>query len=232
MKIECIVIDQIADAMVLPVDEPLRRHIDECPRCGSLAAAYSSFVRADAAGLPVGADTGDADARLMRFLEDQIGAHETPAPEPGSPRSHEGFLARLIAGFAGLPMRPAIAAAASVVVAAIIVWQIQSPDYQDHAILRGAGLLPLIEVLEPHVLAGDSLQIHWEAVEGADGYSFVLFDQKLDAFFRADTGTEATYVLNRQLLPEDAPRVAICRIAALSDGDEIAETAPFPLRLP
>ena len=123
-------------------------------------------------------------------------------------------------------------AAAIVVVAAIVVWQTRSPDYQDHPILRGAGTLPLIEIPEPPVIAGDSLQIHWEAVEGADGYRFVLFDQELDEFFRAETGPEATYVLKRQSLPEDAPRVAICRIAALSDGDEIAETAPFPLRLP
>ena len=144
MKIECIDPGQIAEGLARAAGDPLRHHIDECPRCSSLATAYSSFVQADAAGLPAGADIGDADARLMRFLEDQIGAHETPAPETGPPRSHQGFLARLIAGFAGLPMRPAIAAAASVVVAAIIVWQIQSPDYQDHPILRGAGMLPLI----------------------------------------------------------------------------------------
>ncbi len=232
MKIECIDIEQIADALALPADDPLRRHMDQCPRCSSLATAFSSFVEADVASLPAGADTVDADTRLMRFLDDQIGAMESPEPLPEPASSGGGFFARLVAGFAGFRLRPALVAAAIVVVAAIVVWQTQSPDYQDHPVLRGAGMLPLIEIPEPPVIAGDTLQIHWEAVEGADGYRFVLFDQELDEFFRAETGPEAAYVLKRQSLPEDAPRVAICRIAALSDGDEIAETAPFPLRLP
>ena len=45
-------------------------------------------------------------------------------------------------------------------------------------------------------------------------------------------GPATTYDLSREALPAGTPAVVICRIAALQDGDEIAETAPIRLELP
>jgi hypothetical protein len=172
----------------LSIDDPVRRHVDQCPRCSSLLASYEVFIRADAAA---GADPADAEARLMDFLQERVGAGGPAPPAPDKAPGDDGFFARLKDVFV---LRPAWVAAALVVTAAAVLWW--QPWGVEQPALRSTAGSSLLEVLPPETLP--------------------------DAF----------YDLSRAELPADTPDVIICRVTAIREGDEVAETAPVPLELP
>jgi hypothetical protein len=224
MSTECIDVEQIGEVLELPPDDELRLHVEQCPRCSSLLASYQAFI----VGEPADADNlADAETRLMEYIHRQTGAGEPPKPQ-GDPRTGEGgVLARLKATF--FPA-PAWVAAALVVVAAVAWWQPWKTTGQPA--LRSVSRTSLIEIAQPQPTAGGAVRLDWEAAEAADGYRVVLYDRELKEVVRLDAGTETSLDLTRAALPDGAPRLLICRIAALKDGDEIAESAPVPLDLP
>jgi len=224
MKDECVTVEQIAKVLELPAGDPVRRHVDQCPRCSSLLAAYQAFIVADPT---VGASTADAELRLMDFLNERIGSPE-PAPPPADDApGDEGLLARWRGIFV---LRPAwIAAALVVVVAAVLWWQ---PWVVEQPALRSTAESSLLELLPPEPLPGGAVRIDWEAREGADKYEIILYDSNLAEIIRIEAGPATFFDLTREDLPPGSPSVLICRVAAFQDGDEVAETAPIPLEFP
>ena len=68
MKGECVRIEHMADIELLPADDPRRRHVESCPRCRAVYAAYRDFMA------PAAADAGpeQARARLEAALEREM----------------------------------------------------------------------------------------------------------------------------------------------------------------
>jgi hypothetical protein len=217
-------VERIGEVLDLPPDDELRQHVESCPRCSSLLASYQAFIVAEPAD---SAKLADAEARLKEFLHRRIGTGEPSTPQ-GDPRPGEGgFLARLKAAFYPAP---AWVAAALIAVAAVAWWQ-QWKSTEQPA-LRSVSPTSLIELALPQPISGGAVRLDWEANEAADGYVVVLYSLELEEIARLDAGRETSLDLTRAALPQDAPQVLICRIAALKDGDEIAESAPVPLNIP
>jgi hypothetical protein len=224
MKSECVGVDQIGAVLELPEDNPVRRHVERCPRCASVLAAYLAFVEAQPAA---GADTADAEARLMGFLRDRIGSAATIPPATERRPGGIGFFGRLRAA---VNARPAWVAAALVVLVAGVVWW--RPWVVDKPALRSVASLPLLKMHPPQTLSNGAVRLGWESKEAAGAYRIVLYNQELEEIARLDAGAATTFDLVRDKLPPDTPAVVICRVAALQNGDEIAETAPIAVELP
>jgi len=224
MSNECVSVERIAEVLELPAGNALRRHVEQCPRCSSLLTSYQAFIVADPS---VGANLADADARLMEFLQAQFGAvGPTPRSADSTP-GDGGFFARLKGAF--LP-RPAWVAAALVVVAAVVWWQ--PWNVAEPPALRSTSATSLLEIALPQALTDGVVRLSWEATDVADEYQLVLYDKSLEEIARLEAGPETTYDLSRDELPAGAPSVLICRIVALQDGDEVAESAPIPVEIP
>jgi len=224
MSHECVSVERIAEVLELPAGNALRRHVEQCPRCSSLLTSYQAFIVADS---PAGADLDDADARLTRFLQGQFRpAEPTPYSADTTP-GDDGFFARLKGAF--FP-RPAWVAAAVLVVAAVVWWQ--PWNVAEPPALRSTSSTSFLEMAPPQTLSRGVVRLSWEATASADEYQVVLYNQELEEIARLAAGPETTYDVARDALPAGAPAVLICRIAALQEGDEIAESAPIPLEIP
>ncbi|MGD8413670.1 MAG: hypothetical protein PVF33_05530 [Candidatus Latescibacterota bacterium] len=224
MSNECIDVERIGEVLELPPDDELRLHVERCPRCSSLLASYQAFIVSEPAD---SANPADAETRLMEFLHRRIGNGE-PSTPPGDPRPGDGgFLARLKAA---VYPAPAWVAAALVVAAAVAWWQPWKTS--EPPVLRSVSRTSFFEISEPEPIAGGAVRLEWEASEAADAYQVVLYNQDLEEVARLDAGTETSMDLTRGALPKGAPKALICRIAALKDGDEIAESAPVPVNIP
>lgn len=224
MTSECIDVERIADVLELSEQDPLRHHVDQCPRCSSLLATYRVFIKAEATA---GADTSDAEARLMDYLQARIGAVAPAPPAPDTTPDDGGFFARLKGA---VVLRPAWVAAALVVIAAAVMWW--RPWVAEQPALRSKAESPLLEILAPETLSNGSVRIDWHVYEGADKYEIVLYNNNLEEIARFEAGPATFYDMSREELPPGAPAVVICRVAAFKDGDEVAQTAPVALEFP
>jgi hypothetical protein len=224
MSNECVSVERIAEVLELPAGDVLSRHVEQCPRCSSLLTSYQAFIVADP---PAGANPDDADARLMQFLQGQFGPVEPTPYSADTTPGGGGFFARLKGAF--LP-RPAWVAAAVVVVAAVVWWQ--PWNVAEPPALRSTSSTSFLEMAPPQALSDGVVRLSWEATARADRYQVVLYSEELEEIARLDAGAETTYDLAQDALPAGAPAVLICRIAALQDGDEIAESAPIPVEIP
>lgn len=224
MSDDCIDIERIAEVLELPEDDPRRRHLEECPRCSALLFSYREFV---AAGDRPGADPGDAQRRLDRFIESEF---ERPAPDPSAAGSGPGRPGLLFELLGGLARRPAWVVAALVVVAAAVVWW--RPWVEEPPVLRGrpagAPAAPL-ELSAPEILEDGSLRLSWALLPAADSYQVRLYDGDLTEIARFDTGALASFEIRRSMLPGGAPRTMLWRVAAFAEGEEIAVSAPSRL---
>ena len=67
MGTQCIDVERIAEVIDLPANDPVRRHVEDCPRCRNLLRANQKFVRAEpVAGFDVDAARRELDALIDR----------------------------------------------------------------------------------------------------------------------------------------------------------------------
>ena len=200
---KCIPLEALGTLETLSPDDPIRRHADACPRCSAAVTAYREFLRADA---PRGANVGDADRRLARFIGERVEGVETPRPSR-----------------VRLPnLRWAVAAAVMVVGAALIAKQM---DRSDGVVLRGEPRAEL-SVLAPRTLADGSVELGWNALNDADQYQVVLLRGDLIEVARMVPTTELRATVNRASLPDDVVR---WQVVALREGAIIVESTPQEL---
>lgn len=224
MKEECIDIERIAEVLELPADDPIRRHVELCPRCSALLLSYRAFLAAE--DRP-GADPGDAGRRLGRFIRSEI---ERPSPDTSAAGAGPGRTGFLSAALRSLFHRPAWALAALVVIAAAALWW--RPWVSERPVLRGTPggtSAASLELFVPQPLEDGSLLLSWGPLATADAYQVRLYDGELSEIARFDAGTETALLLRRSMLPAGAPEAMLWRVAAFAEGDEIAASRPSPL---
>lgn len=209
---ECIPMEALGELDSLSPDDPRRRHVDRCPRCGALAFAYSEFMRTD----PVaGAHVDDADTRLEAFIAARIAVRGAAAPTSGGASRW----------FELLSLRPAWALAAAVLVlssVAVLRWQ---PWRSDEIVYRGAPSSG-ISVGAPRDLGDGRVELTWSPVRGAESYVVMILSKDLGAIAARET-TSASLVVDLGALASDGP--AFLQVTALLDGDVIAESPPVPV---
>ena len=235
MEQKCIDIEKIPEILELPVDDPRRIHLEECPRCSSALLTYRDFLKAEAAP---GADTSDAEKRLSSFIQSKIddtssvkaadnnifGASVTgEVPErPGFPAS----IART------LFLRPVWITAALVLIAAGLMWW--QPWTEDKPVLRGTSTTVetgrVIDLAAPQLQDNGSMRLTWKPITGADSYQVYIYDQDLTELIRLAPVSEPTIDLRRSMLPSGAPENLLWSVIALDGGDKIAISPPALLK--
>jgi hypothetical protein len=213
----CIDVDDIAAVLSLPPDDPVRIHVDACPRCRSLAASYRSFMEAE----PVtGADLEKARSMLDARIRADA-ARWKPAQAP----------ARAFRWRSLLRPAPLLAAAGVLLIAAALFWTTSRPP--ETGSLRQSGATAQAFALHPAQLATDgSLELGWTPMAGADAYQVRLYGPDFSEIYRSANTTATSMTVNPDRFAAKLPPTLdlTWRVYALSRGDVIATSAPGSIR--
>jgi hypothetical protein len=217
MEARCIDSERIAEVVNLPVDDPIRRHVDECPRCRNLLRSYLSFMDATPVeGFPIDAARRHLDA----LIDAKVGAGAAPGPA--------SRFSALLRGLAR-PV-PLLAAVAAVTVVAVVVWQqSRGPEGVN---LREEPAANHMTLAPAEVRADGSVHLSWDAVPGADSYQVRVYGPGLTEIYRSADVTDTSVVVDRSALPSDLPPTLdlMWRVYALQAGDVIQTSAPGSIR--
>lgn len=227
----CLQIEDLAEILTLPQDDERRRHLDDCPRCRTLARRYRDFLTP--APLPPEADAEAASRalreRLTIALPELVPALESEDQQVNQPvAAHNRQL-----GWrpARNMVRPLIAVAAVLVCCVGLLTvrhQLLEPRAErgfDGPVLRGENLAPATLVVTP--IASDmaqGLRLSWGQPADTDAAELVLIDANLGEITRIDIGTTGSFDLSQP--PTNA---WYARVEFLLVGDVVSSTRTIPL---
>lgn len=220
MKTNCIDVDRIAEILQLPADHSRRRHVDECPRCRSLADSYRSFIDAK----PAKESGLDEVISVLDAHIDRDAARWNPA------ESHRLSLsrARWWQGF----LRPAPLVAAAAVAVLAVWWMARAPE---ESILRNQTPTSQAVVVlhEAQVRSDGDIFLSWDPVPGADRYQVRIYRSDLHELYRSPDVTDATLLVGRSAFPADMPNALdlTWEVYARYRGDDIAVSPPGSIRV-
>lgn len=221
MEARCVDLERMGEVADLPADHPVRRHVDDCPRCRNVLRSYREFVAAE----PVAGFGIDAARRKLDALIDSKVGEKRPAVslQPSSGSSLDwlrGFLRPV----------PLVAVAAVAIVAATLLWQ-QSRE-SDGILLRDQSVTQ--SALPPAEIRPDgSIRLTWAAVPGADAYQIRIYGPSFTEIYRHPDVTETSAVIERSSLPADLPPTLdlLWRVYAIQSGDVIQTSEPGSIRI-
>jgi hypothetical protein len=173
-----------------------------------------------------GSDPIDADARLEAFMREAMAAGTAAGV-----KKHPSLLSR----FTGiLAWRPALAAAASALIIAAVLWW--SPWSGQAPVLRGGGDAPPaprpVSLLAPKAVDDGAVMLSWLSLEGADEYIVRIRNSELDEIASFGPSPDTVLVLRRSMLPDDTEATVFWRVIAMTKGDETGRSAPASVDLP
>jgi len=184
--------------------------------------AHEEFVRPGA--LPEGANLPDAEARLLKALEGELGV-SLAAPVTAKP------VLRIVGASR---MKPLLAFAAVFLAAAGLVWSLGSLR-GDRAVMRGAPDVGSWSAdARATKLDGRRMRLSWQAAPRATGYELTFLSANLDEVAHVTGLPAATYVLDRDALPAGlvSGQSVLWRVTAKAGGDAIARSPSAPLLVP
>jgi hypothetical protein len=217
-------------------------HVRSCPRCRSRLAGYRLF-----ADPPEGKEARPGEepavSRLSRHLEDRIlrdipadperRARETSAPiRPPHP-------ARILRWKRWLAILTPAVGAAAVLVGTLLYVREELPLWRTRErILRGAAGVesPFASGANLHALsarqrADGGLELLWNRAPGADSYRLEFLDAGFHETGRLSTSADTMAILTPDKLQGlRAAGALYWRVEGISQGDQVAESAPSPLR--
>jgi hypothetical protein len=214
----CLAAADLAGALALGPDDPLRVEIERCPRCRALLLSYEEFLHDRS--LPPGLDPRQAAARLREAFERELAgdtggaraAAGAPRPRPAAGPSPPPSRSRLAAWLGGPRARLAWSAAAAVILAGGIYagarWWTGARDAdalraeRDSIAHPGDGR-PVL--LEPRAIDG-GLVLAWTRTPGAEAYRVLLLGPDLVEFARLGPFADTVGVLEWRRLPRGLPR--------------------------
>ncbi len=221
MEERCIDIERIDEVVDLPADHPVRRHVEDCPRCRNLLRSYQKFLRAE----PVaGFNVEFARRTLDALIASKVG-EKRPAASQRSSTSFSSVLRGL------MRPTPLIAVGAVAILVAAVVWrQTQESEgilLRDEPTSRSAALPPA------EVRPDGSIHLTWQAVPGADAYQIRIYNSTLTEIYRHPDVAETSVVIDRSSLPSDLPPALdlMWRVYALQAGDVIEASEPGSIRI-
>jgi len=182
--------------------------------------AYAEFVRPGP--LPEGANLPDAEARLLKALEQELGVPLKEAPKPQLKLVRPNRL------------KPLLAFAAVGLATAGLVWSLGSLR-GDKAVLRGhadQGSWSADARATP--LDARRTRLTWKAAPGATSYTVVFLSSDLNELARVEAIAPANYVVDHDALPPGlAPGQSVLwRVSAYGGADEIGRSPTSPVTVP
>jgi hypothetical protein len=223
----------VALARSAPADDPGRRHLEGCAQCRILLRSYDQFL----AG---GQVDEEADSRLRAFVACAVGTHQRQGggaggPAAGPPRSGSrrsaGSPHRVSSRM--LPLGFAAVLAAAAVVLFVRLRGAESPDILLRQSQSSTSSGSQLVALEPPSAAPSGVDLRWQPVAGADGYTVRIYgpDLRLLTDLSAHPGT--TLRLDRSIAALTVvPESLFVRVVALRDSAAIGQSALRPLVLP
>jgi hypothetical protein len=211
--------EEIAAIAALPASDARRAHIDDCPRCHALLAAYEEFFRAPGAEVE---RLEAADAALARAIDAEIGV-------ASAARARDGF--RLSEWWR--PRRALAWSAAAAVVAIAGAWIVFAPRAGRETTWRGERdpSAAAFEVRATPARDGTTIALEWPAVPGATAYRVHLTRDDLSDLGMLEAGPETRYDLWL-----DAPPIAgtdvrtlLAQVEARAGEQTLARSRPVPL---
>ena len=204
---ECIPVEQLGTLKELREDDPKRRHAASCPRCSSLLFAFEEFTRASQRP---GARVAEAEADLGRYISTHIEA--APAENvSGAPRHGRGRW------FDFSFMKMVTVAAAAVLLAVVVVrwqpWESKSIVYRGEPSAQFSGLAAARS-------QDGSIDMHWNAVQGADAYRVTVLGKDLSEITRLAPAA----ALSAHVAP--GGDAYYWQVTALAEGAEILTSDP------
>jgi hypothetical protein len=213
--------------------------VSEDPQAEGPERAHEEFVSPGA--LPEGANVPDAEARLLKALERELGVTIEPASEDAELSAE----AKAQANAAGPRIvrrsrpRPLMALAAVVLAAVGLVWSQQAwRRARESPLLRGPSPSASPGAWDARPIAtrrGDGhVQLTWASAPRATRYSVTFLGADLRPLARVDSLTATTLELDRVALPAGLVpgRTVLWRVSAYAGRDELARSVTVPLALP
>ncbi len=221
MKQDCIPIERFEEILALPPRDPMRLHLDDCPRCRARMTAFRAFL--DPEPIPEGARVDDA----RRVLTAVIAREASRSVRQGQSKGRLGFFD----WFTGAAWRPALAMAV-LLIAALIGGRIVTDDGGvRQPVLRGGSESSAPAPPAASYLSDGSLHLRWQPMEGAESYRVVFYalDLAQTGSLAIDGGTETIVTPERLGSLEAGGGSGFVRIEALRGGDRIALSPPAVL---
>jgi hypothetical protein len=236
MSDRCPRIEELGEVLARPPEDPVRRHVAECPRCQARLTTYEEFLRG--AGEHDEAQVAAAVDRLGDALEREIlgaGAGAAPGAAPIAQRGRGGKILH----FRSPLVRGALAAAAAVLLFVALDGLRDRPP--DDATAPGELRLrseeagrpaESVTLAEPRRLPDGGVELSWESHPGAGTYVVRILDAGLDEVARLPAGADLSLRLADEtlqgLLP--GPGAYAWLVVALDGGDEVARSRTSSFR--
>jgi hypothetical protein len=182
--------------------------------------AHEEFVRPGP--LPAGANLPDAEARLLKALEQELGVPLAEAPKPQLKIVRPNRL------------KPLLAFAAVGLATAGLVWSLGSLK-GDKAILRGhADQGSWSADARATKVDARRTRLTWNAAPGATSYTVTFLSSDLSEVAHVDGIRSATYLLDRDALPAGlaSAQPVLWRVSAFKESDELSRSASSQLEVP
>jgi len=232
----CFDLDELLDAADAQAGDPRRVHLASCARCRANLSAYRRFL--DSGGLPAEAEPEAARETLFRFLDERVAAGGRPAvlPTHRERRTHRprffwpvltGAAAALVAVVViGISLRGAEDSGLGEGAHAPSATRPSGATASPPAItLRDGGAVTAHVEARAIVPAEGGVRWTWRAVDGADEYAVLIYDDDLTVIERisADGALQAELDATALATLEGA---SLWQVFALQRGDEIARSGP------
>jgi hypothetical protein len=214
----CLPAEDLADILALPDDDERRRHVDDCPRCRTLARRYRDFL--SPAPLPPEADAEAAS----RALRDRL---VTALPELAPSLEAEDATSDRRVHIDWRPTRRSwrpFVAVAAVLVCCLGLLSIRDQLLEpapEPGIMRGDDLGPAALVIDGTAAGFD---LSWGLPDGTDQVEIVLIDAALVEIERIGVGP-----VNQHRLATVPDAARYVRVDFVSTGDVVATTRTLPL---
>jgi len=221
MTDRCLSIDELAALAAISRGDPLRSHVDACPRCEAIILSYEDFE--SPAEPPEAADAERASAHLESVLRREILGPGAPHSERQTRSPQQVSLWRRLGIILQRPiLGPAIAAGA---VALIVVLAVQfRPGSEGENALRGESAVPAEPVPAAVRTEGaGGLILEWQPHAEADRSVVVLYRADLSEIDRLDAARARTLRLpSAEEVPSD--EVRYWRVICYRERQELARS--------
>ena len=183
--------------------------------------AHEEFVRPGP--LPEGGNLPDAEARLLKALEQEVGVKlEAPSARPALKLVRANH------------MKPLLAFAAVGLATAGLVWSLGSLK-GDRAVLRGhAEQGSWSADARATQLGARRTRLTWKAAPGATSYTVVFLSSDLNELARVDAISQANYLVDHEALPPglEPGQSVLWRVSAYGGTDEIGRSPTSSMTVP
>jgi hypothetical protein len=221
MTDQCPAIEVLIDIDELPIGDPGRAHLDDCPRCQARLADYRDFMDG---GAEVPADELET---AMNRLEAALAVEIHPDVKPFRAASRPLLMRPAVRGAL------ALAALLLIVIAVNGLWQRPRNEKIRLRAPETESVGAVLELLPPERLATGGLKLSWSTFPDADDYELLLMAPDLSVLttLTSDGQTQVTLTTDRLEALFADERIFAWRVRALAGGDPIGDSEPASCRL-